>query len=155
MELRKIDKILVATDGSQESMDAAMYASELVRRMRLQVTLVHVAPSPAIPVAGTTQLTAADEVQIERSVWEGAQVILDRTRKPFDQVGLQVEGVIRRGDPAQEILAMVREEGFDLIVISNHGVGRAGLANLGSTSDALVRFAPCPVLVVRRGTTEE
>ena len=43
---------------------------------------------------------------------------------------------------------------FDLIVIGT--LGRTGLAHLimGSVAERVVRFAPCPVLVVR-STTEE
>lgn len=155
----RIERILVATDGSEESMEAARYAAELVRRLNVRATLIHVVPTPGIPVTpsipiGATPLHPEDNVEIEKAMWEGAQVILDRSRVPFDQAGVSVEGVIRRGEAADEILKLLQEEDFDLIVMSSHGAGDAERAVLGSTSDAVVRAAPCPVLVVRKGTVD-
>lgn len=153
-----IDRMLVATDGSRESIEAARYAAELARELKPRVTLIHVIPSPTIPVtaetlpAGTSSLTPEDEIVIERTLWEGAQAILERSRRPFDEVGLQAEGLIAIGEAAEEIIDIARRERYDLVVVASRGAGGATRAILGSTSDAVVKGAPCPVLVVRRGT---
>jgi universal stress protein A len=57
--------------------------------------------------------------------------------------------VLRIGRAPDEIVAVARETGADLIVISTHG--RSGLAHvlLGSTAEKVARQAPCPVLIVR------
>lgn len=56
------------------------------------------------------------------------------------------------GEPAAEIVRFVAELGCDLIVMGTHG--RTGLRHLalGSVAEAVIRAAPCPVLIVRRPT---
>ncbi|MGI8567033.1 MAG: universal stress protein, partial [Pyrinomonadaceae bacterium] len=64
-------------------------------------------------------------------------------------VGLDVEDVITRGEAASEIVRIAKERAVDLIVISSHG--RTGIDRMlfGSTAEAVVRYARCPVLVVK------
>jgi nucleotide-binding universal stress UspA family protein len=56
---------------------------------------------------------------------------------------------VRAGKPYEEIVTAAKRLEADLIIISTHG--RTGLkhALLGSTTERVVRYAPCPVLVVR------
>jgi len=54
-----------------------------------------------------------------------------------------------RGYPADEVMKIARDEKCDLIVVGN--LGKSGIERVlvGSVSEAIVRHAPCPVLVVR------
>ena len=56
---------------------------------------------------------------------------------------------LRKGTAHLEITAAARELDADLIIISTHG--RKGLTRkvFGSTTEKVVRYAPCPVLIVR------
>jgi nucleotide-binding universal stress UspA family protein len=54
---------------------------------------------------------------------------------------------------AQKICDIARELGVDAIVIGSHTRGGIGRLLLGSTSEHVVRHAPCPVLVVRDETS--
>lgn len=58
------------------------------------------------------------------------------------------EIVVRRGQPQHEIVAMAKESKADLIVIGSHKPGVADYL-LGSVAAAVVRHAPCSVLVKR------
>jgi nucleotide-binding universal stress UspA family protein len=53
------------------------------------------------------------------------------------------------GDPAGEIVRIAAEEGAEMIVLGTHG--RSGMSRMlmGSVAEAVVRRAPCPVLVYR------
>ena len=64
------------------------------------------------------------------------------------------ETLVKVGIPYQEIANTAEALKTDLIVIATHG--RTGLAHvlLGSTTEHLVRYAPCPVLVVREKERE-
>ena len=66
-----------------------------------------------------------------------------------EPVAVQVKVTV--GKPAQEILRVAREERVDLIVMGTHG--RIGLRQLllGSITEAVARYAPCPVFTVRIG----
>ena len=60
------------------------------------------------------------------------------------------------GDPAEQILRVVRDLGVGLIVMTTQGRGALGRWAFGSVADAVTRKSPVPVLVVRPGeeTTE-
>lgn len=62
--------------------------------------------------------------------------------------GVEVERLVVRGRPAAEIPAMARELGADLILVARHGAGALRHAFMGNVVEALVRSAPCPVLVL-------
>lgn len=151
----RIRRVLVATDGSECSMEAARYAASLLSGMLPMVVIIHVAPDDPFPT-GTTRLAietpepaGEDEVDIARAMWEGTQAVIDQARLPFDSIGASVEGAIRQGDPADQILDFAGDEDFDLIVLGSRGMGEPESEGLGRTSSAIVRRAPCPVLVVR------
>ena len=61
----------------------------------------------------------------------------------------QVDKRVEIGDAATTICDVAAELGVDVIVVGSHG--RKGISRLflGSTSEHVVRHAPCPVLVVR------
>jgi universal stress protein A len=58
------------------------------------------------------------------------------------------------GDPADEIIAAAARMDADMIVMGSRGMGRLGSAILGSVASAVLRSAPCPVLVVREPEDE-
>jgi nucleotide-binding universal stress UspA family protein len=60
--------------------------------------------------------------------------------------GVEASSDVRRGLPPEEILRT--SQGVDLLVLGSHARGALGRVILGSVSDAVVRDAACPVLVV-------
>lgn len=61
-----------------------------------------------------------------------------------------IEQVVALGRAHREILRLAVEKGSDLVVMGAQGRGGIGLALFGSTTQQVVRGAPCPVLVVHR-----
>jgi nucleotide-binding universal stress UspA family protein len=59
--------------------------------------------------------------------------------------------VVRHGRSFEEIAAAARTLAADLIIISTHGYTGLKHALLGSTTERVVRHAPCAVMVVRTG----
>jgi nucleotide-binding universal stress UspA family protein len=53
------------------------------------------------------------------------------------------------GDPAAEICHVAQERQSDLIAMSTHGRTGRTLELIGSVADAVVRRAPCAVLIFR------
>jgi nucleotide-binding universal stress UspA family protein len=54
-----------------------------------------------------------------------------------------------KGRPFEEICRLARDRSIDLIVTSTRGITGLKHLALGSTAERVVRYAPCPVLVVR------
>jgi nucleotide-binding universal stress UspA family protein len=86
--------------------------------------------------------------------------VVDMYRKRLTDVGeveapgARVEPVVRVGKVVPEVVTAAKSTGTDLIVISTHGCSRAEGTLLGSTTERVVRHAPCPVLVVREKERE-
>jgi nucleotide-binding universal stress UspA family protein len=84
------------------------------------------------------------------------KVMRDRARKRMDEWLKKIEGardvevkeVVGRGRPATEIVEIAEEVKAELIVISRHAKSGLRQALMGSTTEAVVRSAPCPVVVL-------
>jgi len=147
MELKNI---LVPTDFSDASKKALSYVASLAKKVGGKITLVHVIE----PLPDYSE--ALDPVIIGSDFW------LTQARKSFRTLceeghvaeALVRTPLIREGTPHHEITEAARESAADLIIIATNG--RTGLAHvlLGSTTERVVRHAPCPVLVVREKERE-
>jgi nucleotide-binding universal stress UspA family protein len=59
------------------------------------------------------------------------------------------EETVTLGKAYQEIVRVAQAQAADLIVLGVHGRGRLDLMLFGSTTNRVVREAPCPVLAIR------
>ena len=145
-----LKRILVPIDFSECSRQALRYALPLARQFRASVTLLYVVqvyfPSPE---AADLHLSALEE-KLRRS----GEKELDRMLR--EEVGNQVpaDKLVRTGQPYVEIVDAARANDIDLIIISTHGHMGLTHACLGSTAEKVVRFATCPVFVVREKERE-
>lgn len=121
---------------------AARWAAGLAAAYHARLELVHVS-DPAVAALG-----GEAEAERERS---RARVGLEALAGALgrDAAGLPVAVEVRTGDPAATVRAVAEEVRTHLLVVGTHGRSGPGRALLGSVAEALVRTAPCPVLVVR------
>jgi len=138
--------ILVAIDFSDHADHALDYAAGLAQRLDAKLHLVH---AIAVPSLGVPELGVAYSSMMMESTVKEAQDALAalaaryRDRSPIATTHLEV------GD-ARDVIDRVAETiGADLIVMGTHGRRGIRRALLGSVAEAIVRSAPCPVLVVR------
>ena len=61
-----------------------------------------------------------------------------------------LDPTVRIGDPGLKITELASEVKADLIVIPSHGYHGIKRVLLGSVTERVIRFADCPVLVLRR-----
>jgi nucleotide-binding universal stress UspA family protein len=145
--------ILVATDGSGQSLKAARYVASLLGSGLEQVSVVAVIrPLAAVPFAsdfGEEDQAARDREPTEVSFRAAAQEAVDRISEVFDETSTKVQSFVRAGTPAQEIVRAANELDVDLIVIGSSGKGAVEAILLGSVAYRVLHHAPCPVLVTR------
>lgn len=135
-------KILVPIDLSPASEEALAYARTLAARVGATIELLH-----AVDPRGVDGLLGP----ADPTVWQG---VLDRAQARLEALAAAGEaGTVIEGRPADIIIDHAHAARADLVVIGS--VGRTGVTRflLGSVAEEVVRGAPCPVLVVRRGTT--
>ena len=63
--------------------------------------------------------------------------------------GQNIETFILNGDPVNEITKFSSSRAADLIVVGTQGKHGLEKFFLGSVAEGIVRYAPCPVLIVR------
>jgi nucleotide-binding universal stress UspA family protein len=153
--LPRLRQILLPTDFSGCANYALPYAAAIARATGGRIVCVHVVETmvPAVGYAGMAEpMPIAD---ISEQLEDSAERELPKLTDCEELNGLEVEEVIVHGDAAAEIVRVAEERAVDLIVISSHGRTGLGRIIFGSTAEAVVRHASCPVLVVKPPQEEE
>lgn len=137
------EKILLATDGSEDAELAARVATDLSTRFGSSLHVVyawHTVPSPHF------------ESYIRSQLGDAAKELLTKAVARIEGAGGVVAGAhLEEGRTVDAVLGSAEELGADLIVLGSRGHGPVGRLVIGSVSEGVVRHAPCPVLVMRGG----
>ncbi|PWT92637.1 MAG: universal stress protein [Blastocatellia bacterium] len=152
MEIRTI---LLPTDFSECGNFALSYAASLARTFRASIICVNVI-EPIVPTVGYSGLAEPLPIaDITEQLEDSAERELPKLAECDECEGLDIEEVVVHGEAASEIVRLAKERDVDLIVISSHGRTGLGRIIFGSTAEAVVRHAHCPVLVVKPPQEEE
>jgi nucleotide-binding universal stress UspA family protein len=145
----QIRSILLPTDFSECANYALAYAASLARTFGSSIICVHVI-EPMVPTVGYSGMTEPLPIaDIADQMENSAERELPKLGGREEFAGLEVEEVIAHGEAAAEIVRVAKDKNVDLIVISSHGRTGLGRILFGSTAEAVVRHASCPVLVVK------
>jgi nucleotide-binding universal stress UspA family protein len=141
--MNKFKKILIATDGSEYTKKAIAQGLEIARLMDAEVTALYVVDQTSFvnfPMDSTV-------VSIYSLLEKEGKDAVDYVVAEGEKIGIKVTGLVQEGSPVKKIIETAKEH--DLIVMGT--IGRTGFSKilLGSVAEKVVRFAPCPVLVVR------
>ena len=142
-------KILLPTDFSECSAEAAGVARSLAEHFVSRIVVLHVLDEPATldPMFRGDIPLEMLRTRMEQFARENLDSILGRYFSGFDRF----DTILATCIPYREIIGNAREAAADLIVIGTHG--RTGVEHVifGSTAEKVVRMSPCPVLSVRQG----
>jgi nucleotide-binding universal stress UspA family protein len=151
----QIRSILLPTDFSDCGNYALSYAASLARTFGASIICVHVI-EPMVPTVGYSGMTEALPIaDITDQLEYSAERELPKLAEREECAGLEVEQMIVHGEAASEIVRVAKERNVDLIVVSSHGRTGLGRILFGSTAEAIVRHASCPVLVVKPSQANE
>ncbi|WP_089385864.1 universal stress protein [Halorubrum vacuolatum] len=137
-----IDKILIATDGSDASSGAFEYGLELAKSFDAEVHLIYVVETEASYI-----LTVIGDDEMEEYRAYGEEVVSDGIAH-VEEAGLEGVGVVKTGKVASEIVSYAEDNDVDTVVLGERGRG-AIERYLGSTAEKVVRMCSKPVTVVR------
>jgi len=139
MDARRVDRVLVAYDGS----DGARRALELIPELVAGRTVTVLGVAEGIPLLGHAGTLHSDEQEAERErqLAEAAELLAAR--------GIESRTVERTGDAATAILEQAEEDDVDLVVMGTRGLSAGQRWLMGSVSDKVLHHARCSVLVVR------
>ena len=140
--------ILLATDGSEEAELAALRAVELAQSTDSELHVVHVGLVPSFLMSDPA--TRTYDRRLYEEIEEESRELLRKLSWRVKVAGGTVAGAhLRMGEVDLEIVVLAKELEAGLIVMGCRGHLGIRRAIEGSISDAVIRHAPCPVLVVR------
>lgn len=127
----KLDRILVAIDGSADSLAAVEWTAGLAALAGAEVVAVH--------AVGLLEQARSDELR---------RTLADGWCAPLRAAGVRTREVLRDGSAVPVILATADEEEVDLLVLGSRGMGISSARVLGSTSTRVSQQANQPVVIV-------
>lgn len=142
MALFSKDRILVPTDFSEKSLQALKETIAFAESLS-NVYVVHVLR----PLEATEPGIVWESVNDEKRA-ETIQKLFDEKFPRSEYEGLNFS--IEAGDPTAKIIDYAEQQEMDLIVMPSRG--RSGISRffMGSIAERVVRFAHCPVLVLKQ-----
>lgn len=143
--------VIVATDGSRQSLQAARHFKGFADPAKVEDLSVVAVVRPLSSMAFADEISGQPAAKGEPapSFREEAERAVATVADEFDGWGPTVHRRVRSGSPANEIIKAARQLGAGLIVIAAGGRGLSEAVLVGSTAQRVQHYAPCPVLVVR------
>ncbi len=143
-----LKNILWATDFSEESEEALLYAGDLAKTFGSHLTALHVVPDFA-PVLYEShpdvqaELTGKIDVAKAEAQKTLEQMGQDRKIK-FNKI------LIQQGSPAQVVVEAARAEKADVIIVGRKGCSAHGKTLIGGVAHQILRSSPVPVFVAKK-----
>lgn len=136
--------ILLATDGSKNSLPALRAAADLSASTGSGIHVIYVGKGISKP-ANYNDPSSRDQDSAQK-----ARDLIDGLIEDIEERGGTVaeSHVVPGKKPAQEIVKLTREQDIGITVIGSRGLSRLQYALQGSVSSKVVQDAYCPVLVV-------
>ena len=154
--MKKVNKILVACDLSNYSIQAVEYAADMAESVDAELVIVNVINQRDLEMVEkvsqqTDKITVSNYIRETREnrSEEIAKVLAASNRDPASY-----RTVFRTGVPFREILAAIEEEKADLLVRGTKG--RTDLEDVlfGTTAQKMFRRCPIPLLSIRMKTND-
>ncbi len=143
----KLKKLLVPTDFSESARHALTYGISFAREYQAELVVLHVVEN--LTVGYASDLFPVPMAEVFQEISGYAKAELAKLGAVAREKKVQVVEQVVQGKPSAEIIRFAKETEVDMIVLGTHGKGMLDQALFGSTTERVVRRAPCPVLTVR------
>jgi nucleotide-binding universal stress UspA family protein len=137
----QVRRILVAVDGSKQSLRAVKLASQMTKGLGAELTLIYVLHLREIP----TLIAEAENGDAE----EYGQMILGDAAKEAMLYRIEPKIILRKGHITDQILRFADDYKPDIIIMGSRGYAKLKRSLLGSVSQSVSSYAKCSVLIVR------
>jgi nucleotide-binding universal stress UspA family protein len=148
-EIREVRRIVVGVDGSPQAERALQHAILQANAWGAELTAV-----TGVPVGNSGMLawlpSNIDREQVLADIGAGMDVLVDKYEA--QNPGLRIRRIVLDGTGAELLTEF--STASDLVVLGSRGRGGFRGLLLGSTSQAVLHHAACPVLVVNKHCTD-
>ncbi|MER7756788.1 universal stress protein [Kitasatospora sp. NPDC097643] len=136
--------VVVGVEGRDEESPVLAYAFETAQRQSLPLVVLHAWSNPLVMGPGHEVPPVYEKEHVEAEHQRLLTEVLAGWRGRFP--GVAVTTSVVRSGAAKELVAAA--SGHRLVVVGRRGKPSGPLGRLGSTSQAVVQHAECPVVVV-------
>ncbi len=149
-------RILVCIDGSKHGQKALEKASEFARGINVEdLAVIHVFYEDLnlSAIAGDYIPTQEDierlKAILEKQKDENKKILADASSY-FENKNIKARSIYKEGHPADTILKVIQDEGFDTVIMGSRGLSGLKRIFLGSVSSAVIQGADnCTVVIVK------
>ena len=140
--------ILVPTDGSEPSLQAVQMALRIMQLCpACKLTVLYVIDK--LVLNELVRFSARGEKEVEAEMEEQGRRYLNLAGKDAERQGVAAQCQTRRGDPFEEIVAAANHLKADLIIMGHTGRRGTTRVLIGSVTQRVLDYAPCPVMVMK------
>jgi nucleotide-binding universal stress UspA family protein len=137
-------KILVALDGSKNSMRGLVEAINIAEKDQSKIVGINVVNVP------TSYFVSRPKMEIKEDMIKSSKKILDVAKEKCKVSRVVFESkIIPGGDPGYDIVKFAKKTNADIIVIGARGLNPLKEMFLGSVSNYVLHKSKIPVLIVK------
>ena len=133
----KIERLLVAVDGSKHADKALEYAAQLAQHFSADLALVHVEEDKLIRIGGPQVVDCLGTV--------GECILNDAAKK----IKFASKKMLEYGSPAEVLIKIAKKADVDIIIMGSRGLSSVRRFLLGSVSDDISMHSRNSVLIVK------
>jgi nucleotide-binding universal stress UspA family protein len=149
-----LQKLLVATDGTESGDRAAAYAIALAKRFGSTLVICSAVDQALAAAECSAANGGLDFLELMQAQTDSAKAIVAKAQGRAHEAGVAATTAVLDGRPADAIVACANERAADAVIIGT--LGKRGLERffLGSTAEGVLRHTDLPVFVVPPGAHE-
>ncbi|MCM8541314.1 MAG: universal stress protein [Lentisphaeraceae bacterium] len=152
--LANFNRILCAYDFSKSADNALNSAIYMAKLFKAHLDIVHIVHehayfSPVAPVIDPSTTIYKDH---REEMEKASETVRSKMQEALDKLninGISYDTHIREGQPVIELSKMIKELKSDLLVIAPNSQNAFVRFFLGSTTEKMIRKAPCSIMTVK------
>jgi len=145
-----INKILWATDFSEEAQESLLYADAFAKTFKAKIVALHVVPDFSAALYDAARVIKGELLQkmaaVKGEAEEKIKAISKEKGIPFEKI------IVMEGTASKIIIDSAEKEGVDLIVIGRRGMSAMEKLFIGSVANQVLRTSPVPILLTKKKT---
>ncbi|MEM6831857.1 MAG: universal stress protein [Bacteroidota bacterium] len=149
-------KIIVPVDFSPQAADALDFAIDFGKKVKSKILLLHIleTPTSSFSVTGEVNQPSMETLYKEEFI-KGVHHRLDEWAQKVREAGVEVGTRMKYGNPFHNISRAITEEKASLIIMGSKGASGLKEVFIGSNAERVIRYAACPVIVIKGPTALE